>query len=118
MIDKFTKESLLFDFYGELLSNRKKQVMELYYSEDLSLSEIADQFGISKSSVHESLKSAEKSLAEYEEKLGMMKKHFKRAETKNSINKIINQVQEEGKGDKKLLEEMDHIKKLLDDLDG
>ena len=117
MIDKFTKESLLFDFYGELLSNRKKQVMELYYEEDLSLSEIADQFGISKSSVHESLKSAEKSLADYEQRLGLMKKHFRRGEIRNEIEDIIEEVRDGAEGNDIICSRMDRIKELLNDFD-
>ena len=116
MIDKFTKESLLFDFYGQLLSTRKRQVTGLYYGEDLSLSEIAEQFGISRSSVHESLKSAEKSLEEYEEKLGLVKKYFERAEIKDEIKKRISDIREDMNEDS-VYGKLDEIDNLIQKLD-
>ena len=48
MFDKITEVSLLYDFYGQLLSKRQQEVMSLYYEENLSLSEIAEEFSISR----------------------------------------------------------------------
>ena len=69
-IDDITQASLLYDFYGQLLSKRQSQVMELYHEENLSLSEIASEFNISRQGVHDALKNAEKALSEYEKKAG------------------------------------------------
>ncbi len=66
--------SLLYDFYGQLLSNRQREVMQLYHEENLSLSEIAEEFGISRQGVHDTLKKAEKALLGYEEKLGLVER--------------------------------------------
>ena len=63
--DDITQASLLYDFYGQLLSKRQNQVMKLYHEENLSLSEIASEFDISRQGVHDALKNAERSLAEY-----------------------------------------------------
>ena len=68
------KESLLFDLYGDLLTEKKRSVMALYHEENLSITEIAEEFGISRAAVYDSLKSAESKLAGYEEKLGMVRK--------------------------------------------
>ncbi len=76
-IDDITRQSLLYDFYGALLSERQKQVMGLYHEENLSLAEIADEFGISRQGVHDALQKAEKSLEVYEAKLGLVKKFDK-----------------------------------------
>ncbi|MBQ0078742.1 MAG: helix-turn-helix domain-containing protein [Eubacterium sp.] len=73
-IDDITQASLLYDFYGQLLTKRKREVMELYYEENLSLTEIADEFGISKQAVSDALRNAVKSLNEYESKLGLVEK--------------------------------------------
>lgn len=73
-MDSILKTSLLYDFYGQLLSKRQKDVVRLYHEENLSLSEIAAEYGISRQGVHDSLKAAEGSLLEYEKKLGMVHK--------------------------------------------
>lgn len=91
-IDEITQASLLYDFYGQLLSRRQKEVMELYHEENLSLSEIAAEFGISRQGVHDALKNAEKSLKGYEEKLGLVAKFRRSSEAVNEIDGIIDNV--------------------------
>ncbi len=66
--------SLLLDFYGELLSERKQSVLALYYNEDFSLAEISDDLGISRQGVRELIKKAEDELRNFEEKLGLVEK--------------------------------------------
>ena len=65
--------TMLFDFYGELLTERQKEFFDLYYNEDLSLSEIAENAGISRQGVRELIKKAEDELLFFEEKLGLFK---------------------------------------------
>ena len=67
--------SLLYDFYGALLSDRQREVFGLYHEENLSLSEIADSLGVSRQAVHISLGKAGEELERYEEKLGLLAKH-------------------------------------------
>ncbi len=62
---------MLLDFYGSLLSERQRDVMELYYNEDLSLAEIAEDIGITRQGVRDAIKKSESILAETEEKLGL-----------------------------------------------
>ena len=64
----------LFDVYGAMLGEQKQKMFELYYGDDLSLSEIADEMNISRQGVRESLKKCEEQLLEFEEKLGFAKK--------------------------------------------
>ena len=61
-IDDVIQTSLLYDFYGSLLTDRQREVMELYYGENLSLSEIAAEFSISRQGVHDALKNAGRAL--------------------------------------------------------
>lgn len=77
MLDKVTETGLLFDFYGNLLTENQKNVMSLYYNEDFSLAEIAETNNISRQAVHISIKNAEKSLHEYENKLGLLHRWLK-----------------------------------------
>ncbi|MBR7085064.1 MAG: DNA-binding protein [Oscillospiraceae bacterium] len=62
---------LLLDCYGELLTDRQRNIAELYYNEDLSLSEIAQLEGITRQAVSDSLKHSELMLLQTEQKLGM-----------------------------------------------
>jgi len=89
MFDKITEASLLYDFYGQLLTKKQQQVMMLYHEENLSLSEIATEFGISRQGIHDTLKNAEKSLAEYENKLGLVGEFLK---SKNAFQKIDHEI--------------------------
>ena len=71
MFVKDMNVSLLLDFYGEVLSDRKRTVLDAYYNEDLSLAEIAEEIGISRQGVRELIKKAEEELRFYEERLGL-----------------------------------------------
>ena len=73
-IDDVIQTSLLYDFYGSLLTDRQREVMELYYGENLSLSEIAAEFSISRQGVHDMIRRCNRTLEEYEEKLHLVEK--------------------------------------------
>ena len=67
--------SLLFDFYGETLTEKQRELFDLYYNEDLSLSEIAEHAGITRQGVRDSIKRAEHALGEMEDKLGLVARY-------------------------------------------
>jgi predicted DNA-binding protein YlxM (UPF0122 family) len=67
--------SLLYDYYGGLLSDQRSKVFSLYHEEDLSLAEIAELLGISRQGVHGALKRAEAQLEKFEDKLGLIARH-------------------------------------------
>ena len=71
MFEKNLNIGYLLDFYGELLPERKRSVMDMYYNEDLSLAEIATEIGISRQGVRDIIKKTEEDLLFYEEKLGL-----------------------------------------------
>ncbi len=66
--------TMLFDFYGELLTDRQKEFYDLYYNEDLSLSEIAENYGISRQGVRDVIVRAESYMTEIEDKTGLIKR--------------------------------------------
>ena len=84
-MNKFLEQALLFDFYGELLTDHQKEIYEQFALEDLSLSEIAEMKGISRQGVHDLIKRCNKMLEGYEEKLHLVKKFL---ETKQKVEKI------------------------------
>ena len=67
--------SILYDFYGELLGDHKKQIFEDYVLNDLSLAEIADNAGISRQGVHDIIRRCTKALRGYEEALCLAEKY-------------------------------------------
>ncbi len=68
--------SLLIDFYGNLLAPKMRDSLELYYNEDLSLSEIAQHMNITRQGVHDNIKRGEQFLTETEERLGFHKRYY------------------------------------------
>lgn len=69
--------TLLFDYYGELLTEKQNAFFDLYYNQDLSLAEIAEEAGISRQGVHDALAKAEATLLNFEQKLGCVAKEQK-----------------------------------------
>ncbi len=93
MFKKNLNVGYLLDFYGELLSDRKRAVMEMYYNEDYSLAEVADEIGISRQGVRNIIKKSEGELFFYEEKLGLAKKMLTVEEYSNSLCKLADETQ-------------------------
>ena len=115
-IDEITQASLLYDFYGQLLTKRQQEAIELYHDENLSLSEIAEEFSISRQGVHDALKNAEKALLDYEEKLGLVKKFQKGRQAIRKIDQAIDKMVAESR-DSKLTGQLRGIKTIIDHLD-
>lgn len=84
-MDEILHLTLLYDFYGELLTEKQKQAFELHYQDDLSLSEIGTELSISRQAVRDQLKRTEHILLEYEEKLGLVKRF---QEQKKAVQKM------------------------------
>ena len=73
-MNEIVMQSLLYDFYGELLTDNQKEIYEQFILEDLSLGEIAKERGISRQGVHDTIRRCEKTLEGYEEKLSLIQK--------------------------------------------
>lgn len=70
--------SMLFDFYGELLTDKQREYFDLRYNEDLSLGEIAEQSGISRQGVWDIIRRAETAMTDIEEKTGLIRRFLER----------------------------------------
>jgi predicted DNA-binding protein YlxM (UPF0122 family) len=88
-LDEIVLQSILYDFYGELLSSHKKQIFEDYVLNDLSLSEIAAEQGISRQGVYDIVKRCTLELKEYEAKLCLMSKFESIKGKLNDIKAIV-----------------------------
>ncbi|MBP5599272.1 MAG: DNA-binding protein [Lachnospiraceae bacterium] len=88
-MDKIIERGLLFDFYGELLTDHQQKIYSEAVFNDLSLSELSEEEGISRQGIHDLIKRCDKSLQEYEEKLGLIKR-FQQIKTEiENIEAII-----------------------------
>ena len=94
--------SMLMDFYGQLLTDKQRDTVDLYYNEDLSLSEIAEEIGISRQGVRDSIKRGERLLNEYEEKLGLAGRVLEIRSRIREMDKIIDTLEITGSAAEKL----------------
>lgn len=78
-------QSMLLDFYGELLTEKQRQCFDLHYNEDLSLSEIAEQCGISRQGVWDNIRRADAALRAVEEKTGLIRRFERERETLETL---------------------------------
>ena len=117
-IDNMAYESLLYDFYGGLLTEKQREVMELYHEENFSIVEIARELKVSKQATYDNLRKSDKILREYEAKLGLMMSLLKTRELVESIEGKIDELSKspelpkEGELREGLLEIRDMISEL------
>ena len=93
-MEDFAKTSMLFDIYGGLLTDKKKRVMEMYHEDDMSLSEIAEELEVSRAAVHDSLRSAERLLRSYEDKLGILDDYLRKEKLADELITHISEARE------------------------
>lgn len=105
-LEKKQRVNLLMDCYEELLTNKQREYLSLYYEEDLSLSEIAEDLDVSRNAVYDNLRRAVASLEEYEEKLHLLEKHIQRVDLIERIEK------EQAKKNEKLNDYLEMLKKI------
>ena len=82
------RQGILYDFYGELLTEHQRQIYEEVVFHDLSLSEIAQEQGISRQGVHDMIRRCNRLLADYEEKLHLVEKFVHLRDQVGQIQKI------------------------------
>lgn len=91
MKDNTVEMCMLFDFYGDMLTEKQKQIFDLYYNEDLSLAEIAEITGITRQGVRDSVVRSEAALRTMEEKTGLISRFHKTNETLSQIHTLIDE---------------------------
>ena len=115
-MDSLLQISLLFDFYGELLTDKQKTIYHMYYDEDLSLSEIGEELNISRQAVRDQLKRTEKISKGYEEKLNLVEKFMIHKESVAKIKNIVEDIENKFEVPRNMLNCIEDIKKLADDI--
>ncbi|MCD8181652.1 MAG: DNA-binding protein [Firmicutes bacterium] len=89
--------AILLDVYGQLLTEKQRFAVDMYYNEDLSLAEIADEIDISRQGVRDSIKQGEKHLLEYEEKLGTVRRFQRVSAQLDRLDALLDILDFEGK---------------------
>lgn len=84
MLENIEEISILFDFYGELLPEKQREIFRLYHEDNYSLAEIATEYGITRQGIHEAVKRSTEKLRSYEVKLGLIQK-FQSSESALSV---------------------------------
>ena len=111
-MEKNVKISILCQLYGKLLSEKQLEFIDDYYNNDLSLSEIAENHGITRQAVRDMLKKGEKKLFELEEKLAFMEKTMIQEKQIQEILTELSKI-ENTSSDKKIAKILNHISKEL-----
>jgi len=90
-MEKIVEQTLLFDFYGELLTDHQRKIYEEVILNDYSLSEVAENMGVSRQGVHDMIKRCGKILDDYEKKLHLVKRFVSIREKVNQIHELTMQ---------------------------
>ncbi len=113
------EEQLLFDFYGELLTETQNSILTYYYDEDLSMAEIASLTGRSRQNVYDILRRSKKFLYRYEERLGLLSRFLENRkrikEVRNELNHLIRE--DEKMSSKDRVEELKRILRQLKEIE-
>lgn len=106
MLEKTNRVNMLFDFYAPLLKDRQRDFLEMYYREDLTLSEIAELMEVSRQAVYDQLKRMEIVLEQYEEKLQLLARYQEREKRMTQLLSIMDQDNWDQEGIRALVKEM------------
>ena len=94
-MERIVRQGLLYDFYGELLTEHQKKIYEDMVYNDYSASEIAEEYGISRQGVHDLIKRCDRQLAEYEEKLKLVERFTRIKDKINGLRSLSDEEKDE-----------------------
>jgi hypothetical protein len=114
MFEKMIEISMLYDFYGQLLTAKQRELLKLHHEDNYSLSEIAEEFGISRQGVHDAVKKAEKALHQYESKLGLVGKFAAAEKAVREADSEIERLIQENSQNRPLSDRLRHLRAMID----
>ncbi|MBR5021828.1 MAG: HTH domain-containing protein [Oscillospiraceae bacterium] len=85
---------LLFDYYGDMLTERQRMCLDLRYNQDLSLAEIAEELGVSRQGVHDNITRAEAHLAKMEAKTGCVRRNLQSRQSMQAILSVAKELEQ------------------------
>ena len=114
MLDKVLRIVILYDSYGSLLTDKQCLSIEMHYLNDFSLTEIADELGVSRQAVHDILKRAEQIMVDYEDKLKFVERYQREQQTLQHIYDLLNGLPEGARDIPELTSAIKELECLLD----
>lgn len=108
-MDKILEQALLYDFYGELLTDHQKEIYGQFVLDDLSLSEVAESAGISRQGVHDLVRRCQKSLEGYEAKLHLVERFLAVKEKVAQIDRVLEEWVREKEEPEEIIERIRNI---------
>ena len=114
MLEDIGEISLLYDFYGGLLTEKQAEFLRLYYEENYTLAEIAEDYGLSRQGVHDAVAKAQKKLVSYEEKLGLVSRLKESERIISEIDGEISRLAQEYSENTQLVAELQLIRAKAD----
>lgn len=115
-MEKLAKRALLVDFYGPLLTEKQRNVWDLHYQQDLSLSEIAEVEHISRQAIHDLLKRTERILTEYEDKLGLVQRFWIEREKLMEVQTLLQGLNVQDFSSPTAYEQHQKIRAMIEDI--
>ncbi len=112
-MNEILEQALLYDFYGELLTEHQKEIYEQFVLEDLSLSEIAQDAGISRQGVHDLVKRCQKILEGYEQKLHLVERFLSIKENVHEIEGLLDQYEKTKQNPEEMIAKIRKISGLI-----
>lgn len=116
-LERTAEINLLYDFYGELLPEKQQQLFRLHHQDDLSLSEIGEELGITRQGVHDFLRRAENRLRACEKTLGLAEKFRRTEQQRQEAAKALDALIKKHSRDPALQEELLRIKGVIEGLE-
>lgn len=111
-MDKYVEVSMLWQIYGKLLTKKQNEVLNYYYNDNLSFTEIAELTKVSRQAVNDIIKKGESKLFEYEKILHIMKKSQENEKTIQQILSKLSEIEDDS-SDKKIKKILDEVQKEL-----
>ncbi|MHC5374276.1 putative DNA-binding protein [Enterococcus sp. LJL120] len=108
-LEKTNRMNALFEFYSTLLTEKQMNYMELYYADDFSLGEIAEEYQVSRQAVYDNIKRTEKILEDYERKLSMFSDYIVRGELLDKLSEYISETYPKDKKIQEIIEAIQEI---------
>ncbi|CAM3950931.1 putative DNA-binding protein [Catellicoccus marimammalium] len=108
-IEKTNRMNALFECYATLLTDKQMNYMELYYADDFSLGEIAEEYGVSRQAVYDNIRRTETILENYERKLHILSDYIMRSEILDQMEQML---KEDCYTKEELLTQIDQLKKI------
>ena len=112
-VNEILEQALLYDFYGELLTDHQKEIYEQFVLEDLSLSEIAQDAGISRQGVHDLVKRCQKTLEGYEQKLHLVERFLSIKEKVHEMEDLLEQYEKTEQNPEEMIAKIRKISGLI-----